>query len=84
MSALSLRWIESRARRELYERDLTRSEISAHATVWPMPAPNGATVMFYQQAAPAPAVEYRRNKKNKRLMHWIHVLLAILAAGGSA
>jgi hypothetical protein len=63
MNALSLRWIESRVGRELCKQDLTSREISARASVWPVPAPNGATVMFHEQAAPALAVEHTRNKK---------------------
>jgi hypothetical protein len=84
MNALLLRWIESRVRGELCKQDLTSSETSAHGTVWPVPAPNGATVMFLEQGAPALAVEHTLNKKNKRLTRWILVLLGILAAGGSA
>jgi hypothetical protein len=64
----------------MYQPDVTGVETSAHTTVWPVPAPNGAAVMFYEEEAPARAVEHTRNKKNKRLIRWILLPLAILGA----
>jgi hypothetical protein len=38
--------------------------------------------MFCEQVAPAWAVEHTRNKKNKRLIRWILLLLGMLGAAG--
>jgi hypothetical protein len=64
----------------MYQPDVTGVETSAHTTVWPVPAPNGVAVMFYEEEAPARTVEHTPNKKNKRLIRWILLPLAILGA----
>ena len=82
MSALLQRWIESRVCGKIFQPDVPGLETSAHTTVWPVPAPNGVAVMFCEQVAPSRAVEHTRNKKNKRLISWILLLLGILGAAG--
>ena len=67
-------------REEMYQPDVTGVETSAHTIVWPVPAPNGAAVMFYEEVAPARAVEHTRHKKNKRLIRWILLCLAFFGA----
>ena len=79
MNDSSFRWREARVREEIYK-DLKDAETSAHRTG--SPALNGTTVTVDDQARPIPPTKPARNKKNKRLLRWILLPLAILAVGG--
>jgi membrane fusion protein, multidrug efflux system len=78
MSFSSLHWRENRVREEVYKQDLKQIDPSAHETG--LPKSNGATIAPREQK---PEIRPAENKKKNRLLRWIILPLAILAAGGA-